>query len=210
MSKIIINAKSSGGIYNITYSLSEDCENGSLSFECDESWIHINDKSFIVDSITDANPRSAIINTFFNFNKKKEKCKAYDIIVNQEGILCSCSMLEMNTDGMSWGNTETGVKTKKYSLVNDMCINVSTITVTTGGTDGDKFTVSVDTSTKTVSVSPVGTNETLDEYNGTVILTYTVYGINEECTKTFAVVQSGIPFGPCGSISGLPEYINFD
>ena len=195
MPKVTINAKSSGGIYNITYSLSEDCENGSLTFECDESWIHINDKSFIVDNITDINPRSAIINTFFNFNEKKEKCKAYDIIVNQEGILCSCSMLEMNTDGMSWGNTETGVKTKEYSLVNDICVDASTITVTTGGTDGNKFTASVNTSTKKVTVAPIGTNTTLNAYNATVTLEYNVNGVAEPCTISFNVTQAGTSCG---------------
>jgi hypothetical protein len=92
-----LNVDHSGGTYNIVSSLSDDCKDGSITFETDsDDWLTINDNSFTVHPTEDDRSRSATIHTFINFtdqsgNVEKKECGKYNIDINQKGAPCECN-----------------------------------------------------------------------------------------------------------------------
>jgi hypothetical protein len=136
------------------------------------------------------------LNITYSFGSPVSSCtKTVSLTQTSQG--CSCGALTMSTSPMSWGNTDTTPIIRTYTLVDAAC--VGTITATTSGTNGDKFTVMTDTANGNIRVAPIGTNTTANAYNATVTLTYAVNGIGN-CNILFNVSQNGTSCG-CNDFS---------
>ena len=130
----------------------------------------------------------------YSFDNPTSSCTK-SVTLTQYSQGCTCGALTMSNSPMSWGSTETTASARTYTLVDASC--VGTVTVSTGGTNGNKFTASL--SGNRLTVAPIGTNTTSSAYNGTVTLTYAVNGIGN-CYITFDVTQAGTTCN-CNSFS---------
>lgn len=136
------------------------------------------------------------LNINYSFGSPVSSCtKTVSLLQGNQG--CGCTALTMSDSSMSWNDSETSSTTRAYTIVDPECI--SNVTVSTGGTNGNRFNVSLDTVNSTVTVTPIGPNETLNDYNGIVTLTYTVNGVGA-CTISFNVIHKGVVCG-CNDFS---------
>lgn len=131
------------------------------------------------------------LNINYTFGNPVSSCTK-TVSLTQKNQGCGCTAITMDETSMSWASDNTTQSSVTYTIVDEECISFNSISVATGGTNGDKFTASINQNNRTITVAPIGENTTLDAYNGTVTLTYRVNGVFEDCTITFDVSQSGM------------------
>ena len=131
------------------------------------------------------------LNINYSFGNPVSSCtKTVSLIQGNQG--CGCTALTMSDSNMIWSSSDTTAITRTYTLVDSECIG--NITVSTGGTNGNRFTATIDTTNNAITVAPIGPNETLNDYNGIVTLTYSVNGVGT-CTISFNVTHKGVVCG---------------
>jgi hypothetical protein len=91
--------------------------------------------------------------------------------------------LSLGSTPSKWAWNETNAKTASYAS-NDTCISNVTVTSSTA----TAFTASVNTSTKVITVTPVGQNISESNRTATITVNYSTNG--SPCSTAFTVTQS--------------------
>ena len=109
------------------------------------------------------------------------------VSLNQPAYVCSCqSDFTILTTPAAWEWNETTAKTATYSF-NSTCVTASDISVSIAGSSSSHFTVSNNTSTKTITITPNAQNDTSNAISATVVVGYKINGNN--CSKTFVITH---------------------
>jgi hypothetical protein len=116
--------------------------------------------------------------------------KTFD--VSQNPYVCTCDDLTLGAAPSAWAWNDTATKTVSYTA-NSTCITDVSVS-----SSNSWFTVTVNTSTKVISVTPSGQNTTTASKAGVITVSYKTNGTN--CSKTFNVEHN--PYGcSCGDLS---------
>ncbi len=102
--------------------------------------------------------------------------------ISQNAYGCTCGDLTLGAAPSAWAWNETNAKTVSYTS-NDVCISNVTVTSSTLSA----FTASVNTSTKVITVTPVGQNTSTDARTSTITVNYSTNG--SPCSTAFTVTQ---------------------
>lgn len=123
-------------------------------------------------------------------------CTSKTFTVSQEPYGCSCDDLTLGSAPSAWEWNETNAKTVSY-ISNDTCISNVTVTSSTLSA----FTASVNTSTKVITVTPVGQNTSTAARTSTIMVSYSTNG--SPCSTAFTVTQRANTCS-CGDLTVSP------
>ena len=128
-------------------------------------------------------------------------CTSSDVIVNWSvpqtrpaGCDCTCADLSITTTSLVWSSwDDVASKTTTYSA-NDTCITDVTVS-----SSDNWFSVSVNTSTKVITITPAGQNTTSSAKSSLITISYKSNGTS--CSKIIEVEQPRQPACNCDNLT---------